>query len=42
MLQARESGLMGGVYQEVVVGPVAQPERVNPRQEREHDAHFKA
>ena len=41
-LKTHESGLVRRVDEEIVIRPVAQPERMNPRQEREHDAHFKA
>lgn len=43
-LQAVESGFPGGVEQEVVVAPIAQPQKAlrNPWQERENYANFQA
>ena len=47
-LHAEEARLVRRIDQEVVVAPVAQPERgqeredVNPRQEREHEPYFEA
>ena len=47
-LQALQAGLLRRVEQEIVVAPVAQPERrqerqnMNPRQEGQHDADFQA
>jgi len=42
VLQALETGLLHGVDQKKVVGPIAQAERMHPRQKRQHDARFKA
>ena len=40
VLQAAQAGLVGGIDKEKIVRPVAQPERVKPWQEGEHNAHF--
>jgi hypothetical protein len=42
MLQALQTRLLCRVKKEVVVAPIAQSERVNPRQQCEHNADFEA
>ena len=42
VLYALQSGLLRRVEEKVVVAPIAQSERVNPRQQREHNADFEA
>ena len=42
LLQALQSGLLRRVEQKIVVAPIAQPEGMQPRQQREHNANFEA
>ncbi len=42
VLQTLQADLLRGVEQKIVIAPVAQPKRVNPRQQRQHGARLKA